>query len=243
MKLRLIVILFYYCVIGLSFNIESALNNNCKHIGHGTKGKILNKGLDKIDLKDPEIVRIRDNGDQLNLHLELQGLTNIYGIEKLEIDGKKITKFPRVALFLQNNQLTKVPKEIGKLKNLVSLALKNNQLTSLPDIFNNFPHLEFLGLGNNQLKTLPNSIGDLTGLHKLILKNNKLQILPNTFKVFPNLKHLSLTGNQLIALPESFGNLTGLIKFDFPETLSPDLIMLKYYGKLPNLKEVNKTHN
>ena len=77
-------------------------------------------------------------------------------------------------LYLNNNQLTSLPKEIGNLTSLQTLYLGDNQLTSLPGEIGNLTSLQRLDLYNNQLTSLPKEIGNLTSLYRLDLSDNQL---------------------------------------------------------------------
>ena len=54
-------------------------------------------------------------------------------------------------LNLENNQLTSLPAEIGKLEKLERLYLDNNELTSLPAEIGKLEKLEELDLINNPI--------------------------------------------------------------------------------------------
>jgi len=106
---------------------------------------------------------------------------------------QKLKKFPRfipsttTELYLDVNEISIIPSELGKLPHLTKLDLSNNKIAVLPDnIFHN-----------------------LTNLHTLILSYNKLQcILPDAFKGLKSLKMLSLHGNDISKIPEgSFDDL------------------------------------
>lgn len=69
-------------------------------------------------------------------------------------------------LDLNENQLTTLPKEIGKLQNLQELGLSGNQLITLPKEIGQLKNLRWLSLKNNTA---------------LIPQKNKIQkLLPNT---------------------------------------------------------------
>jgi len=53
---------------------------------------------------------------------------------------------------MNNNQLTKIPKEIGNLTNLTKLNIQNNHLIELPKEIGNLTNIIELNVQNNQLK-------------------------------------------------------------------------------------------
>jgi len=65
------------------------------------------------------------------------------------LDQQEIESIGR--LFLNNNQLQSIPKEIGELKNLKWFDLRNNQLQSIPKEIEELKSLKSLYLQNNQL--------------------------------------------------------------------------------------------
>ncbi|WP_082292438.1 leucine-rich repeat domain-containing protein [Leptospira noguchii] len=85
-----------------------------------------------------------------------------------------------------NEQLTTLPKEIGKLKNLQELDLIGNQLTTLPKEIGNLQKLQYLDLAHNQLTTLPKEIGKLKKLNVLDLTGNPSLIDPKAVSKYNN---------------------------------------------------------
>ena len=73
-------------------------------------------------------------------------------------------RIPRVRykwLWLDVNQLTSVPAEIGQLTSLTNLYLNRNQLTSVPAEIGRLTSLTKLDLNDNQLTSVPAFIANL----------------------------------------------------------------------------------
>ncbi|KAJ8022709.1 CCR4-NOT transcription complex subunit 6-like [Holothuria leucospilota] len=78
------------------------------------------------------------------------------------------------SLYLNDNQLSRVPPDICKLTNLLTLDLSCNKLRSLPIELGDLVTLRELYLNNNQLRALPYELGRLFNVKKLGLKGNPL---------------------------------------------------------------------
>ncbi|KAF5428813.1 Leucine-rich repeat (LRR) protein [Candidatus Methanophagaceae archaeon] len=137
---------------------------------------------------------------------------------ELDLSRNQLTSLPveieklknLTELNLSYNQLNKLPAEIGKLKNLTTLNLSHNQLTTLPAEIGKLKNLAKLDLSWNQLTTLPAEIGKLTNLTKLDLSWNQLETLPAEIVELKNLTTLNLSGNQLKTLPAEIVELKNL---------------------------------
>ena len=113
-------------------------------------------------------------------------------------------------LFINDNQLTSIPKEIGNLTQLKELNLENNQLTSLPKEIGNLTQLKGLYSCNNQLTSIPEEIGNLTQLKELHLYNNQITSIPKEIGNLTQLQELYLFDNNLTSIPKEIGDLTQL---------------------------------
>jgi len=110
-------------------------------------------------------------------------------------DGGEVLELKR--LYLDNNNLTTLPAEIGFLQELKRLDLDNNNLTTLPAEIVFLQALKRLYLNNNNLTTLPAEIGFLQELKWLDLDGNKLTSLPDEIGFLQGLEMLYLQGNPI----------------------------------------------
>lgn len=150
---------------------------------------------------------------QLLVNLARRDLTNIDGIELLEINKKRITNFAELELRVDKSLLTTIPDSIGLLTNMVELDLCLNKITSLPEAVGNLNQLRKLFLMDNKLNSLPNSIGNLIKLEFFYLNNNCLKQLPDSINNLLNIEKLDLENNKLITFPngrlKEIANLNG----------------------------------
>jgi len=91
-------------------------------------------------------------------------------------------------LSLLDNQLSKIPREIGKLKELQELWLNDNKIKELSKEITQLRNLQKLDLSNNQLSELPKKITQLKNLQYLNLSNNQLSELPKRIIDLENLE-------------------------------------------------------
>lgn len=114
---------------------------------------------------------------------------------------------------------------IGDLsKCLQVLDLHQNQLEKLPDEIGQLKALRVLYVHHNKLKKLPDSIGDLPRLQSLDLSFNVLKELPSTLSKLKRLKTLDISKNaKLKKLPKQLGHCHSLDKL-----VGPDLEVVQY---------------
>ncbi|MDO5462170.1 MAG: hypothetical protein Q4F99_01595 [bacterium] len=112
------------------------------------------------------------------------------------------------SLWLSDNHLQSLPKELVNASQLTYLNLDRNRLLNLPDL-RQLP-LRWLRLNENQLSTwplIPNSI------ERLYLAHNRLTFIPSKPT---NLKEAELSYNPITQLPDDFG--IGMTRLDVAYT-------------------------
>ena len=91
----------------------------------------------------------------------------------IEIDVSK------TEINLSRANLTEVPEQLRKVKQLRKLDLSHNRLTILPEFLGQLTHLEYLDVSDNNLTTLPDSLLSLRSLEALFLHGNDALEIPS----------------------------------------------------------------
>jgi len=86
---------------------------------------------------------------------------------------------------------------LWQLSHLTSLYLNNNNLMRIPPDISRLENLSFLDLSYNKLRSLPAELGDLANLRELFLSHNYLRVLPYELGKLFQLQNLGLKGNPL----------------------------------------------
>lgn len=159
-------------------------------------------------------------------------------ITALNLSFKNLTSLPPEISKLKNlteldisrNQLTTLPPEISELKNLTELDISENQLTTLPPEISELKNLTKLNIYDNQLTSLPPEISELENLTELYISRNQLTSLPPEVSELTNLTELQISKNQLTTLPPEISKLKNLTNFDISRnqltTLPPEILDL-----------------
>jgi len=175
-------------------------------------------------------------------------ISSLIKLEKILLQATSINKIPKEIgklknlkhlVIRNNNNLTELPSEIGALQNLTTIELINNSITSFPSEIGKLEKLSSLNLGSNLLISLPRSIGNLKLLEELNLSHNCLDTLPESIGELKNLRSLDLMGNRLVSLPDSIGQLNNLRDLDLRNNTLvslPDSI-----GQLVDLQYIHLT--
>jgi internalin A len=100
-------------------------------------------------------------------------------------------------LDLSNKNLSELPQDITKLKNLIQINLSKNNLTVFPNELLSMDKLIVINLSNNKIAQVPTAINKLKNLQGLDLSNNQLTTLPDTLSSIKTLRFLNVKGNNI----------------------------------------------
>ncbi|MFY0640442.1 MAG: protein kinase [Bermanella sp.] len=129
-----------------------------------------------------------------------------------------LTEFPRELfdlaehieiLDLGGNQLSGLPEDFHRFKNLKILFLTDNVFEHIPVVLAQCEKLEMIAFKSNRVKTVAEDCLPLS-TNWLILTNNQIEALPNSIGQLTKLRKLALAGNRLTSLPDSMANCEAL---------------------------------
>ncbi|GAA4459570.1 hypothetical protein GCM10023189_33470 [Nibrella saemangeumensis] len=168
----------------------------------------------------------------------------------LNIQGNSFTDIPRSirqnrkleSLWLGNNKLKTLDiRRLRSLRRLNDLNLYNVGLTTLPRQIKKLRRLNVLDLYYNNLTELPRSVGRLRRLEQLAISHNQLRKLPESVAKMHQLQILYAHHNQLSALPARLDQLKYLrivdIGYNWFNTVPATLLAL------PSLEELDLSSN
>lgn len=163
--------------------------------------------------------------------------------------GIKVTTFsdgPHVTgiNLYKNNLYGEVPTAIENLLQLDTLFLDGNDIYKIPEEIGSLSKLKYLGLRaysknftGRRISILPNSIGKLSNLEKLDVANQNLTGLPQSVENLKKLKSLDLSDNLFTSFPNVISSLTSLESINFQSNSVSGILPLSF-SNLTNLKEI-----
>ena len=161
-------------------------------------------------------------------------------------------------LDLSGQELTELPVEIGKLKQLESLILgkrvegsektgscdlekiSSNNLKTLPLELLSLHNLRKLDISGNPLESIPDVVTQLLHLEELILIRVVLTEIPDAITKLTNLRELYLGNNYLTEIPDAIVKLTNLTKLFFNDNRITEIP--EALTKLTNLTTLDLTN-
>jgi len=166
----------------------------------------------------------------------------IFSNNNISVLPPEITRLKELMyLDATGNKLLEIPKEIGGLTNLKFISFRDNSISKLPNEIANLQKLEKLDLTNNQIFKLPDGLASLYDLKVLILDGNKIEKLSPDIGLLINLKNLSIQRNQLNALPIEISRLSRLQTLCLSDNKIADLP--PEIGRLMSLVSFNLSRN
>lgn len=142
---------------------------------------------------------------------------HLQGITRLDLSAE-LTEFPQEIfdltdsleiLNLSENKLSRLPKNLGDLKNLKVLLCLDNQFDHLPEVLAACPKLEMISFKANQIEAVSGSALP-EKLRWLVLTDNRVRHLPAELGRCHRLQKLMLAGNQLETLPDEMATCLNL---------------------------------
>uniref|UniRef100_A0A8D0H1X2 Scribble planar cell polarity protein n=1 Tax=Sphenodon punctatus TaxID=8508 RepID=A0A8D0H1X2_SPHPU len=111
------------------------------------------------------------------------------------------------------------PDTLGALPNLRELWLDRNQLSSLPPELGNLRRLVCLDISENKLEQLPREVSGLVALTDLLLSQNLLERIPDGIGQLKQLSILKVDQNRLAEVTESIGDCENLSELILTENM------------------------
>ncbi|CAD5228076.1 unnamed protein product [Bursaphelenchus okinawaensis] len=118
-----------------------------------------------------------------------------------------------VELNISRNDISDLPEDLKHCKQLLILDVSSNPIARLPDSITMVSTLSQLSLNDTSLTRLPSDIGRLAGLRSLEIRENHLRTLPASIAHLQRLQRLDLGQNELDELPPEIGSLRMLQEF------------------------------
>ncbi|KAJ3051770.1 hypothetical protein HK097_007233 [Rhizophlyctis rosea] len=111
------------------------------------------------------------------------------------------------SLYLSNNELAELPRQMQSFNTLAHLDISFNSLTELPYVHHSTDQLQTLDARSNSIVGLPGELAACINLKKLLLFKNMLSDLPeDLFQSLPHLRILDVSSNVLTSVPTSIFN-------------------------------------
>jgi Leucine-rich repeat (LRR) protein len=152
-------------------------------------------------------------GDKV-LTLSGKGLSSLEGISKVKVldHGKEvpIAGAEKLQIFLNDNQLTRLPAELFGMQNVIFLYLNDNRFDAIPAEIARMRGLQGMYFTGNRLTRIAPEVFTMTWLRKLQISKNHITELPEAIGNLVNLIHFNVSANEISVLPDSIAKLTKL---------------------------------
>lgn len=236
------VIKYYSFKIGntSSSNFQGLLSSLCDSVN---QGKLVTASVSEFSPIVKEV-------ETPYLHLQNEGLSklpqniNTLQVKEIILTGNNFTEIPAEVLnmpqlevlLIGHNPVSKLPDNLGSLKNLKRLSINATLIKEFPSDLSALENLESIGLDHNEFKIVPESILTLPNLKRLGLNNNKLTDLKFIDERLEGLESIYLYSNEIKQIDceiENLKSLKELLIFDNEIDSIPNCI-----GSLTNLEKL-----
>ena len=140
---------------------------------------------------------------------------------RLELAERSLTRLPPqisrlcdlVTLIVSNNALSELPEEVSQLAKLRNLEAAGNELSSLPGSLAGLTSLQVIDVSNNHIT----SVSPLSKLAELVSVNvghNELKELPLLWDSLEHMQALAAPHNKIVVMPPGIGALQMLVTLD-----------------------------
>ena len=146
------------------------------------------------------------------------GITHFYAsnINIMKFEKKFFSHFRSLIIVdLSNNNLSKIPGGLFKLKYIKELNLEKNHINYIQHQLSSLINLEKINLAYNEISFLPNSLFKLQKLQILLINYNKIKLIPIEIGLMKNLTRLNIFNNSINELPTTLCNNSKLKNIDF----------------------------
>jgi len=178
------------------------------------------RSLRSVNLSSNQLATI-DAKFWLNTNLEKVDLSNNQKLTKIPADVGKLTKLK--TFNVSHTAITALPSQLWSLKSIEVLDLSHCKLKKLDDGIGNYLQLNTLNISNNQIKVLPDSLSKCVKLRTLDISSNQISILPAGYEKLDNLETIRCSSNEFEHLPKSvLDAMTKLAVLHVDETQTED---------------------
>jgi|GEM_PF-812111 len=209
--------------------------------------------LESINLSGTDFVGIHGDLGRYDLERQIQRLSALPRLKKLDISGRAIETIPENIgnlthleyLDLSSNYYDKLPESLIDLKKLellrISLNGKVGNTTPFP-----FPkqifalrNLKTLQI-NGRIQEIPLGFSALNKLTTLSLSVQNLQTLPDDISTLTNLKHLNLANSDIQSFPFALleNNKLQSLDLSFSQGLKDDLPQILAHPAMKNIEKL-----
>jgi Leucine-rich repeat (LRR) protein len=143
----------------------------------------------------------------------------ILGCDEITELPREIGRLPNLeTLDVRWTRIGKLPKGIVKLHRLETLDVSHTEVTELPPWIGILQSLKTLNVSDTRVALLPEEINNLERLETLDISDTKVAELRTWIKKLKSLKTLNIKGTMVTQLPREIGNLQRLQTLDLRRT-------------------------